>query len=142
MLPTFLTSLNINSLAIKLAITISVIVVIASFAFYKGKQYGASECEVRFKEFETNLANQRAEAEKQYNEQLLQEIEKNKAISKQLRDFVNRNNALRKELSNRVEKEIDKNPVYADCRIPSGGVSTLNEIAERYNRERQENNTK
>lgn len=139
MLPAFLTSLNINSLAIKLAITITVLVVIASFAFYKGKQYGASECEVRFKEFETKIANEKAEAEARYNEQLLKEIEKNKGISKQLRDFINRNNALRKELNSRVEKEIDKNPIYTDCRIPSGGVSTLNEIAERYNRERQEN---
>ena len=122
----------------------AIVIVIGAmgFGFYRGADYGKSrEVEKRIK-LETEIAEDKAKAEFEFNASLNREIERNNILSRQLATALAKKEKVRVEVRTRVQKEIVEKPVYLECVVPPSGVLILNEITERYNTERQESSTK
>lgn len=116
--------------ALKYGGSLLVIAIALGGTYYKGyKDRGAKE------------TAQQLEAQKEWNRVLTAEIQKNNKLSFDLESARKNVRVVRKEVIKYVTKEIEK-PIYTECIVPPSGVSALNAAADKFNREREENNTR
>lgn len=96
-------------------------VVAVVLAFWAGKSYESSICEV-----------EKTEIVQQFTQLIQEEVDRRYEVSKQYEDRIQQLRDNVRTITEVVEVEVEK-PVYRECKVPDSGIKLLNENIEKLN---------